>query len=282
MKTVHIAGVPEHFNFPWHLARQEGAFAARRIDLQWRDVPEGSGKMCELLQRGETDIAVILTEAVIRSICEGNRVRIVQEYVASPLLWGIHVDAHAPFRETEDLKGRKAAISRKGSGSHLMAYLHARDRAWETTTLPFEIVHTLEGAINALAEGAADYFLWEHFTTKPLVDSGTFRRLGDFPTPWPCFVIAVREAFLRENRSLVSNLLEVINMYTADIHTTPGIDRRLAATYSQQEADIRKWLSKTRWSQESISLQEVENVIDALFDLKLIEKKIPAIQFLDG
>jgi hypothetical protein len=25
------------------------------------------------------------------------------------------------------------------------------------------------------------------------VDKGIFRRIGDCPTPWPCFVIAVRE-----------------------------------------------------------------------------------------
>ena len=29
--------------------------------------------------------------------------------------------------------------------------------------------------------------------TKPLVDNGIFRRIADCPTPWPCFVIAVRD-----------------------------------------------------------------------------------------
>ena len=44
MKTVRIIGVPEHFNLPWHLAMEEGAFAERGIDLIWTDVPEGTGK----------------------------------------------------------------------------------------------------------------------------------------------------------------------------------------------------------------------------------------------
>ena len=35
--------------------------------------------------------------------------------------------------------------------------------------------------------------MWEKFTTKPLVDTNTFRHIGDCPSPWPCFVIAVRE-----------------------------------------------------------------------------------------
>lgn len=39
MKNVRIVGVPEHFNFPWHLAIDEGAFEERGIDLKWTDVP---------------------------------------------------------------------------------------------------------------------------------------------------------------------------------------------------------------------------------------------------
>jgi hypothetical protein len=34
--------------------------------------------------------------------------------------------------------------------------------------------------------------------TKPLVDKGIFRRIGDCPTPWPCFVIAVRDEILEK------------------------------------------------------------------------------------
>ncbi|NNM17841.1 MAG: ABC transporter substrate-binding protein, partial [Croceitalea sp.] len=42
MKKVKIIGVPEHFNLPWHLAIEEGAFEARGIDLVWTDIPEGT------------------------------------------------------------------------------------------------------------------------------------------------------------------------------------------------------------------------------------------------
>lgn len=44
MKSLRVAGVPEHFNLPWHLADEEGAFESAGIDLQWIDVPEGTGK----------------------------------------------------------------------------------------------------------------------------------------------------------------------------------------------------------------------------------------------
>ncbi|HCO82598.1 MAG TPA: ABC transporter substrate-binding protein, partial [Arenibacter sp.] len=41
MKNVNIIGVPEHFNFPWQLAIEEGGFGARGINLNWTDIPEG-------------------------------------------------------------------------------------------------------------------------------------------------------------------------------------------------------------------------------------------------
>ena len=84
MKKVRIIGVPEHFNLPWHLALAEGAFEDRGIDLQWTDIPEGTGRMCQMLEDGETDLAIILTEGIVKSITEGNPSRIVQEYIASP------------------------------------------------------------------------------------------------------------------------------------------------------------------------------------------------------
>lgn len=44
MKTIKIVGVPEHFNFPWQLAIENGNFKKENIDLQWTNIPEGTGK----------------------------------------------------------------------------------------------------------------------------------------------------------------------------------------------------------------------------------------------
>jgi hypothetical protein len=51
---------------PWHLAIKDGDFENENIDLQWTSVPEGTGKMCQMLRDGETDIAVILTEGIVK------------------------------------------------------------------------------------------------------------------------------------------------------------------------------------------------------------------------
>lgn len=275
MKAVTIVGVPEHFNFPWQLAIDEGAFEERGIDLQWKDIPEGTGKMSQMLQQNETDLAIILTEGIIKSIIEGNTARIVQEYIASPLLWGIHVNANSNFKVLSDLEHTRAAISRFGSGSHLMAYVNAKNQNWDTGTLRFEVINDLGGAVKALTEGSADYFMWEHFTTKPLVDKNIFRHLGVCPTPWPCFVMAATDQFIKDDKETLEHILDVINLYTGEFKSIPSIDRTLANTYDQALEDIKKWLSLTRWSQQQISPEIIDNVQSILYNLKLIDAKLP-------
>ncbi|WP_333600001.1 substrate-binding domain-containing protein [Flavobacterium sp.] len=273
MKTVKIAGVPEHFNLPWHLCIENSEFDQAGIDLQWTDVPEGTGKMCQMLRDGETDIAVILTEGIVKDIVGGNPSSIVQVYVESPLIWGIHVGANSNYQTLTDLENTKVAISRYGSGSHLMAYINAQNQNWNTEKLQFEIVNTIDGAVEALTNGTADYFMWERFMTKPLVDKGVFRRVADCPTPWPCFVIAVRNEFLENNYQTVDLILDIINNTTAEFKDIPSIDRTLASKFHQKTEDIQEWLSVTKWSQKPLEEKVLNKIQNQLFDLKIIDKK---------
>ena len=272
MKQVKIIGVPEHFNLPWHLAIEEGAFEERGIKLEWTDIPECTGRMAQMLADNETDLAIILTEGIVKSIAEGNPSKIVQEYISSPLLWGIHVADKSTYTTISDIENTTAAISRFGSGSHLMAFVNAQNNEWDTNNLKFEIINNLDGAVKGLTKGSADYFMWERFTTKPLVDNGTFRRLGDCPTPWPCFVITATQTFLTENSSLLEHILEIINTYTKEFKMIPSIDRTISNRYGLQLEDVKTWLSKTQWGQKQISNAVLMNVQERLLSLGLLSK----------
>ncbi|RZK12139.1 MAG: ABC transporter substrate-binding protein [Flavobacterium sp.] len=273
MKTIKIAGVPEHFNLPWHLCIENDAFENEGIDLQWTDVPEGTGKLCQMLRNEETDIAVILTEGIIKDIVAGNPSKIVQVYVNSPLIWGIHVDAKSKYQMLSDLENTKVAISRIGSGSQLMAYVNAHNQGWKTDSLQFKIINTIDGAVEALSNGTADYFMWERFMTKPLVDKGIFRRIDDCPTPWPCFVIAVRNEVLENHPETIEKILEIINQTTSEFKDIPSIDRTLSERYHQKLEDIQEWLSLTEWSQKQLTEQMLNKVQNQLLELSIIDKK---------
>lgn len=271
MKAVRIVGVPEHFNLPWHLCIENGEFDEAGIDLQWGDVPEGTGKMCEMLRQNETDLAIILSEGIIKDITAGNPTAIIQEYVASPLLWGIHVAAASPFHVIDDLVRKRVAISRFGSGSHLMAIVHAKQMNWNIDELEFVVVDTLDKAVVALQQNEADYFMWERFMTQPLVDQQVFRRIGECPTPWPSFLLVGNRDFIAKNQALVTHILEIINATTAEFKHIPSIDRTLAERYDQKIEDIQRWLTLTRWSQQQLSAVNYNKIQQQLMELQLIE-----------
>ncbi|MAT89554.1 MAG: ABC transporter substrate-binding protein [Flavobacteriaceae bacterium] len=281
MKKINIGGVPEHFNYPWYITLRDKSYHEHGINLRWKDFFGGTGQMNKALREGTIDMAVILTEGIIRDIALGNPSKIVQGFVDSPLLWGIHVAKNSSYQKVSDLKGTKAAISRFGSGSHLMAYVNAEQQGWDTATdVDFTVVKDLEGALQALPEGDGDYFMWEKFTTKPYVDDGPFRLVGECPTPWPCFVIAVRNELLEELPEAVQHILDTINAVTETFKEREHISELLANRYDQQQVDIKQWLSLTEWSQEQLSVAQIEEVQDTLVALELIEQKIPLTKVL--
>ena len=273
MTTINLAGVPEHFNFPWIQTIESGLFEAIGLDVNWTNVPEGTGKLCQLLREGSTDLAIVLTEGILKDISCGNPSVVIQKYVESPLLWGIHVAADSPYYTLAELENKTAAISRIGSGSQLMAYVNAKNQSWDSQ-IEFEIVHTIDGAVKALTTQKADYFMWEHFMTKPLVDQGIFRNLADCPTPWPCFVIAVRKDFLESHTPEVTQLLKLINSQTQCFKKQDHLAERIAEQYQLQVTDTKIWLDKTVWSQHNFDQLEFNAVQNQLLDLNIMNHRL--------
>ncbi|MCF6280027.1 MAG: substrate-binding domain-containing protein [Flavobacteriaceae bacterium] len=278
MTTLKIGGVPEHFNLPWHLAIENNEFKDEGVDLVWKDFYGGTGAMCKALRNKEIDVAVVLTEGIIKDIINGNKSKIVQTYINSPLLWGIHVGAESNYQKVTDLENKKPAISRVGSGSQLIAIVNAKKNGWDLTNLEFEIVGSLLGGVDALTNGTADYFLWEHFTTKPLVDNGTFRNVGDCPSPWPCFVIAVRDEVLENNFEEVKKTLKIINEKVKLFSTHAKKERFIdlfSARYNLEREDIRDWITITEWNQgKPISRTLIKSIQNKLLNLNVIDKTV--------
>lgn len=274
MKTIKIGGVPEHFNLAWYLTLKNGEYKAKDINLRWEDYPGGTGQMTKALRNGDIDMAVILTEGIIKDIVEGNPSKIVQTFVQSPLIWGIHVAHNSKFKTVANLKGKCAAISRYGSGSHLMAYINAENNQWDLENdLKFEVIQDLDGAVKALTDGDADYFMWERFMTKPLVDDNIFRCIDTLPTPWPCFVVAVRDEFLESSADDVKTILKIINNTTLEFKDIPSIDKTIANRYGQKLEDVQEWLSLTEWSQDVLDESTIMEIQNELFELQIIKEK---------
>lgn len=279
MKKVRIAGVPEHFNYPFHLAMQEGAFEAAGIELLWTDVPEGTGRMTEMLREDETDMALMLTEGTLRAAGMGVPLKIIQVYVQSPLLWGVHTglvnnEAVPPLSEAQ------IAISRFGSGSHLMAKVMGLQKGVELKKEQFVIVEHLSGALDYLKEHPSTYFMWEHFTTNPYVEKGLLKRQYDFPTPWPCFLWVSQKAFADSHAGVISSIQRILARYTEEFKCIPRIDHSLANAYDLELEQVQKWLSLTEWSQSAFQHEEWNKVQEILLSLDVLEKPMKAEEYI--
>lgn len=271
---IRIGGVPEHFNLPWHLGLEQGRFAAAGLELVFTEYPTGTGAMCQALREDKLDLAVALTEGLLMDIARHDRIALVAPYVLSPLRWGIHVPSDSPDQTPADLADAVFAISRHGSGSHLMALLWAREQGWDPRTMGFAVAGGLEGLEACLKANRAQAFLWEVFTTLPRVRAGSLRKLAEFPTPWPCFMIAARHESLDAKRSGIETLLKVLYELTAECLADPeGTIAEVARRYDLSHEDAATWFSEVRWATTpALPQAELDDALSTLRELGLVKR----------
>ena len=47
MISLTVAGVPEHFNYPWYIhSLKNKEYTKNNINLRWKDFPGGTGQPC--------------------------------------------------------------------------------------------------------------------------------------------------------------------------------------------------------------------------------------------
>jgi ABC-type nitrate/sulfonate/bicarbonate transport system substrate-binding protein len=246
-KRLRVGGVPEHFNLPWRLAIADNAFSRTGATVDYSDYPAGTGELTRALRDNELDVGLVLTEGAVADIIQHDKNRLVKIYVDSPLIWGIHVAATSDIKNVATIQGKRIAISRYGSGSHLIAIVDAAERGWPTDDIEFVVVDNLDGARTALASGEADVFLWERHMTQPLVDSGEFRRVGQREVPWPAFAVSVRKRILGSRAQQIRAVLDVVTRYATNLKRRKTAPSLIADTYGIRLVDAEKWLASVRW-----------------------------------
>ncbi len=247
-RKFRVGGVPEHFNLPWHLAAESGAFADAGIDLEYCDFPGGTGALTGALAEGELDIALVLSEGGVANILRGGENRLCKIYVNSPLIWGIYVAANDRSETMEQARGGRYAVSRTGSGSHLMAIVDASERGWDTNAFEFIKVGGLAGAISALPAGEAELFLWEQTMTQPHVEDGTFKRIDRRATRWPSFMASATRSVLDSSADSVRTILELAAQFAADLKQREDNVELISERYALDREETRGWLDHVQWS----------------------------------
>ncbi len=270
-EKIIIGGVPEHFNIPWYYGTQHGMFNSTGWDVRWQSYPGGTGAMLVDLKEGKLDMATLLTEGAISGILGGIDASIVKFYVDSPLSWGIHVKKGSGIT-MDHLEGKKYAISRYKSGSHLMPYVNARQKNIQLNDDDFIIVKDLDGAREALAKGNADVFFWEKYITKPFVDNGEFEKIGVCPTPWPSFVVVCQNSLLKNHFNDLHLLFDQLHQVIRDLVLSGDIINMVANEFGLKYFDAVKWYAAVEWNMElGVDTEKLGAAVNRLMKLGLIE-----------
>jgi hypothetical protein len=158
-----------------------------------------------------------------------------------------------------------------------MAFVHARAQGWPVEQLAFVAIGNLAGAVEAFAAGTADVFFWEKFMTKPLVDSGQFRRVGEFTAPWPAFVVCVADALPRHGRMALAQVVALVLREAQALRARPDAAVVVAERYGLAAEDVTEWLGTTRWSTRfGVAADDMSSACSALASLGVLRRAVTA------
>ena len=65
---IRVGGVPEHFNYPFYLARDYGLYKKHNISVDFIIQKCGTGAMIRTLKQQNVDIIIALTEGLIQEM----------------------------------------------------------------------------------------------------------------------------------------------------------------------------------------------------------------------
>ena len=256
---LRVGYVPEHFSTPLHFANEHyGA----TFELQ--SFPSGTGAMISALQSRTIDLAIGLTEGWIAGLAraaasgEPPPYALIGTYVESPLRWAVSTGTNRkdvaqeqdPGEWLKGLVGKKMGVSRVGSGSYVMGFVMA-DKLGQLEPErkePFEVVvlETFEKLRQGVNSEEADFFMWEHFTSKKYFENGKIRNIGEIMTPWPSWHIVsapdIAEAELDSFLSSVDRGIEHFNKNPKEAV------QYISTNLDYSKADAEGWLKTVQFA----------------------------------
>ncbi|KAF1848114.1 periplasmic binding protein-like II [Cucurbitaria berberidis CBS 394.84] len=271
MAPLRIGFVPEHFSTPLEFAKKHYGLDSRLLPF-----PSGTGHMVTALQSGEIDIGVGLTEGWIAALGKAQATkedagfRVVGTYVETSLCWAISAGARRDdLTSIQDLKGKKVGVSRIGSGSYVMSFVLADQQGWLDTSsgsppFPVEALNTFANLRDGVNDSTADFFMWEHFTSKRYYDNGEIKRVGEIYTPWSSWkIVAANDLLHPTNWSSTSNaskpalkqelddVLQKINKGVKHFEENhEEAVHYISTKLDYSEEDAREWLKTVRFSHD--------------------------------
>ena len=134
-----------------------------------------------------------------------------------------------------------------------MGFVLADQQKWLSTASPYAdtvVLHTFEKLREAVNNGDADFFMWEHFTSKKFYDAGEIRRLGEIYTPWSSWKI-VASTQLTQGGALDARVKDLFGKLDQGVkHFNENQEEAveyISTHLGYTEPDAREWLGTVKF-----------------------------------
>ncbi|KAG9233930.1 uracil-DNA glycosylase-like protein [Amylocarpus encephaloides] len=280
--SLRIGFVPEHFSTPLHYAQKHFGLHAELVPF-----PSGTGHMITSLRSGEIDIGIGLTEGWIAGLGKDDTekdggYRMVGTYVDTPLCWAISTGpSRSNLTSVSSLQSNnKIGVSRIGSGSYVMGFVLADQQGWLTPSnpnpfnvIPLQTFNKLRAGVNS---GEADFFMWEHFTSKRYYDNGEIKRIGEIYTPWPSWHIAASTERVAKDDGRLEALFEKLDQGVKyfEEHQEESV-KYISTQLDYSEEDAREWLKTVNFTRgvRGVDVGVVEKTVGILMKAGVLSEK---------
>jgi len=151
-----------------------------------------------------------------------------------------------------------------------MGFVLADQQGWlnpNSSSPPFEVVplNTFEKLREGVNDSTADFFMWEHFTSKRYYDNGSIKRIGEIYTPWSGWKIVARTPLLSTPE--LQNFLESVNKGIRHFEANQEEAVKYISTeLDYSEEDAREWLKTVRFAQDVRGVDKgvIEKTVEVL------------------
>lgn len=148
-----------------------------------------------------------------------------------------------------------------------MSFVLADRKGWlnKEWGSPFEVVplNNFANLREGVNIGSADFFMWEHFTSKRYYDNGEIKRIGEIYTPWSSWKIVARDKTDERLSAMFESIDKGIS-YFRD-HQQEAVDY-ISTELDYSVEDSLAWLSTVRFAQnvKGVDPAVVGKTIDVL------------------
>lgn len=230
-QPLRIGWVYAMANAPVLIAEEKGFFARHGINAELRRFNSGPLVM-NALKAGDLDLAYIGMPPVYHAYEKGNDIKIIAKvnYGQAAMI----VNQHSAIRSLADLKGRKIASVRKGSGMDvLLRGMVLRDKAGLDPQADVEIIYMptkmMEASVEQLVVDAA--FTWEPFVSMATLarDARIIFDMNEAVPKYPWYVIVSRASVIKSRNDEVRKVLRAHGQAIDYLNREPESSNRIIA-----------------------------------------------------